>query len=368
MHESEMSNQAKLDRLTGLPEAQWARFSDLHDPEDRWTSARDLDILPSLPSPASRTELQDFSALDLMESTPTRGWSSGTMIAGALGNGSASAKGGTQGGGSGGGSGGGTTFSPYTAGTSGNYNIELTFLGDGWTQAFYDQAKAMADLICTFITDDIADYTLQYRQGRNLISDFIDDIEINLTLRTIDGTGGILGQAGPEYWRPTVDDYHLILEGSVELDSADALTFLNAGLFDDILFHEMLHVIGLGTIWSDRQVVNGYTYTGVEGNDAYRLSGFTGSLLVEDDGGSGTAGGHWEEGSDRTAMNTGNFETGSEIMTGYINDQNWLSWVSIASLEDLGYGTIWDANRTADLASPIALSSITPAATITTLA
>ena len=58
-------------------------------------------------------------------------------------------------------------------------------------------------------------------------------------------------------------------------------------------------------------------------------------LLVETDGGSGTAGGHWDE---ETYMD--------ELMTGYIgylaedgtyDDTNYLSDWSVASLEDLGY-------------------------------
>ena len=52
-------------------------------------------------------------------------------------------------------------------------------------------------------------------------------------------------------------------------------------------------------------------------------------------------------------------------MTGYIDTTNWLSWVTIASLEDLGYGTIWDANWTGWI-DPVALSAITPGASMPT--
>lgn len=347
-----VNTEQQHDWLTGLLDGPWGVNDTSHSPT--W-------LVPDL---GSTTRI--VSDLVLAQTSPGRDWISGVMIPGAFGGGSSSAKGGPKGGGSGGG--GGTSFTPnaYTAGgDSQNYNIELTFLGDGWTEAFYVQAVAMAELICDFITEDIADYTLTYRQGRNIVSDFIDDIEINLTLTNIDGTGGILGQAGPEYWRPTQEDYHLILEGSIELDVADAQSFLNQGLFDDILFHEMLHVIGLGTLWSDKQVTSGYTYTGTEGTDAYRLSGFTGTNpLIEDDGGGGTAGGHWEEGSDRTWMTLLNYPEGSEIMTGYIDTENWLSWVTIASLEDLGYGTVWDADYWSGSINPVALSEIIPGATI----
>jgi hypothetical protein len=345
------------DWLTGL----------LEDPRDQSS----LDHSPTTLVLDLGSTAQIVSGLVLAQTSLGLDWISGVMIPGALSGPVSAARGGTKGGGSGGG--GGTSFTPaiYIAGGdpenyNKDYNIELTFLGDGWTQAFYDQAVAMAELICDVITEDIADYTLTYRQGRNTVSDVIDDIEINLTLTNIDGAGGILGQAGPDYWRPTQEDYHLILEGSIELDVADALNFLSQGLFDDILFHEMLHVIGVGTLWSDKQVTSGYTYTGQEGMDAYVMSGFSGNHpLIEDDGGGGTAGGHWEEGSDRPWMTLAGYPEGSEIMTGYIDSRNWLSWVTIASLEDLGYGTIWDSTWSGSI-NPIALIDITSSATMPT--
>ena len=55
--------------------------------------------------------------------------------------------------------------------------------------------------------------------------------------------------------------------------------------------------------------------------------GGTGFIPVEQDGGSGTAGSHWDE------------ETfGNELMTGYINEgQNYFTAMSAASFDDLGY-------------------------------
>lgn len=54
-------------------------------------------------------------------------------------------------------------------------------------------------------------------------------------------------------------------------------------------------------------------------------------MPVEQDGGPGTRDSHWDE------------ETfGNEIMTGYINNSdNYLSDMTVASLEDLGYDTVW---------------------------
>ncbi len=50
-------------------------------------------------------------------------------------------------------------------------------------------------------------------------------------------------------------------------------------------------------------------------------------IPVEQDGGAGTAGSHWDE------------ETfGNELMTGYINEgENYFTAMSAASFEDIGY-------------------------------
>ena len=52
---------------------------------------------------------------------------------------------------------------------------------------------------------------------------------------------------------------------------------------------------------------------------------------IETDGGPGTAGGHWDDEL---------FE--DELMTGFISDTNYVSSMTIANLEDIGYDTIWD--------------------------
>ena len=71
---------------------------------------------------------------------------------------------------------------------------------------------------------------------------------------TIDGSGGILGQAGPDAVR---SGSYLPYRGSMEFDAADANAYLAAGLFDDIVLHEMLHTVGLGTIWSSKGLISG---------------------------------------------------------------------------------------------------------------
>ena len=66
--------------------------------------------------------------------------------------------------------------------------------------------------------------------------------------------------------------------------------------------------------------------------------GGTGLIPVEQDGGSGTAGSHWDE---ETFVN--------ELLTGYLDDgRNYLTEMSIASFADLGYVVRPDYSNYAD--------------------
>jgi hypothetical protein len=107
----------------------------------------------------------------------------------------------------------------------------------------------------------------------------------------------------------------------MQFDSADALQYQNQGLWNDIVLHEMVHSLGFGTIWSYLGLVSGSTFTGTHAVAAYGKP-----VPVEQDGGGGTAGSHWDEGIFT-----------NEIMTGYIDPSNHISDVTWASLADLGY-------------------------------
>src|SRR5206468_4321942 len=71
-------------------------------------------------------------------------------------------------------------------------------------------------------------------------------IIIYVQLDSIDGPGKILGQAGPclvrdQSLQPGV--------GVMHFDTADVAGLLAAGQFDEVVRHEMGHVLGFGTIW-----------------------------------------------------------------------------------------------------------------------
>jgi hypothetical protein len=111
--------------------------------------------------------------------------------------------------------------------------------------------------------------------------------------------------------------------------------------------HEMLHSIGFGSIWNYTGDIAGAAtadplFTGEGATLAYNemfetVDGALG-VPVEEDGGPGTRDSHWDE-------QTFN----DEIMTGYINGSNYVSPMTVASLEDIGYGTVWDSTRPLDI-------------------
>ena len=225
-------------------------------------------------------------------------------------------------------------LSSYLSGDPGGYNIEINFKGS-WTfdlqQAFIDASELISDIIL----GDIGD--VRYRGG------IIDDIRIDAKLSDIDGVGNILGQAGPTAIR-TAD--YLPATAIMEFDIADADNYntMPSGsegtLWDDIVVHEMLHSIGFGTIWSYLNLLSGAgtsdpRFMGANAIAAYNDSGGTVDGGVQVEGSSYAGPGTRDSHRDEDAF-------GNELMTGYINNSdNYLSNMTIASLEDLDYDTIY---------------------------
>ena len=151
---------------------------------------------------------------------------------------------------------------------------------------------------------------------------------ISAELGSIDGVGGILGQASANnIWSKN----ELTASGTMQFDLADTLKYQASGLWDDIVTHEFMHVLGFGSLWnygSNPLVPTSGQYIGSAALSAYKQVTNANNLYipVETDGGTGTANSHWDE-----------VARGSELMTGYINDTNVLSKYSVMSLADLGY-------------------------------
>jgi len=164
----------------------------------------------------------------------------------------------------------------------------------------------------------------------------VDDLVIFVTLEAIDGPGGVLGSAGPCLVRVGIN--HPVM-GSMRFDTADLATLEGNGLLDEVILHEMGHILGIGTLWptlgllADPAASGGTDphFTGADAIaafDAIGGSSYVGAKVpVEDGGGSGTQDGHWRESV---------FDT--ELMTGWIDaGANLVSLVTVESLDDMGY-------------------------------
>lgn len=233
----------------------------------------------------------------------------------------ASAKGGPGGGGGGGG--GTTSFAPYTSGpatASAGYNITIEFKGS-WTQDLYNIFVSAADRLTALIVGEIPDVTVYGGKGGPKA---VDDILITAELGNIDGLYGVLGQAGPTSVRTNGS---LPATATMKFDIVD-VNAMGLDAFADVVLHEMAHSLGLGSIWDRLGLVSNGLYTGANALAEFIEMGGSGNgIPVEQDGGAGTAGSHWDE------------ETfNNELMTGYINEgENPFSEMSAASFADLGY-------------------------------
>lgn len=148
----------------------------------------------------------------------------------------------------------------------------------------------------------------------------------------IDGRGGILGQAGPTKVRQ-VDG--LPLAGIMEFDTHDIVRMEINGSLQSLLMHEMAHVLGFGTLFGLHKLVQSNRFIGSNASREY--GDLTGkppeSVPLEDDGGPGTQGGHWEE-----------EVFGHELMTGYLSGSHQpFSRISVGAFEDLGYDVDYSA-------------------------
>ena len=169
----------------------------------------------------------------------------------------------------------------------------------------------------------------------------IDDLVIIADGADIDGPSKVLGQAGPTRLRPAEAGAAAFLpaEGRMSFDTADLAQMERDGTLNDVITHEMGHVLGIGSVWTQKGLLAGAgssnpTFTGEGASREYRaLRGDGEAVPVENMGGPGTVDSHW-----RDAV------FGNELLSGFISASgNPMSRVTIASLGDLGYAVDLDA-------------------------
>ncbi len=238
------------------------------------------------------------------------------------------------------------------------YDIEVRFINTptAGQQAAFDSAEAKWERI---IYGDLPSQpTGSLNPGwcgasTPAIDETVDDIIIYAELKFIDGPFNILGQAAPCAFRAGSS---LPVLGIMVFDTSDLTNLANNGQLDDVILHEMGHVLGVGTLWDNfgflelpsdtapAPIVDTH-FDGPLGLAAFEDIGGSNYNLgnkvpVENDNGTfgfGSLNGHWRE----SVVNT-------EIMSPSINGgvPNPLSVLTVASIADLGYVSNYGAADT----------------------
>lgn len=219
------------------------------------------------------------------------------------------------------------------AATDSPFTIEIRFLG-GLTDSQQEAFAGAADRWARVIVGDLPDIEVD--------GEVVDDVLILAQGQAIDGTGGILGQAGPTHIRVAPDGSWLQpCKGHMAFDTADLAAMEAQGTLLDVITHEMGHVLGNGgAVWEQKGLVSppgeapdalvNPVFTGPAAMEQYGLLlGDQGPqpVPVENQGGPGTARAHWRESV-----------FANELMTGFVDaPPNPLSRLTVAGLQDLGY-------------------------------
>jgi len=189
----------------------------------------------------------------------------------------------------------------------------------------------------------------------------LDDVVIFVSIEEIDGPFNVLGSAGPCFIR---NSNNLTTVGAMRFDVADLDRMAMNDQLEDVIVHEMGHVLGIGTLWGTKGFLQnaapvGQTAPGPDThfngplaiaafNTAGGLNRTAGQKVpVENVGNGGSINGHWRE----SVMDR-------ELMTPFIDATNALSIISVQSLADLGYEVSNDAAEAYTVPSPNAVPGL----------
>lgn len=211
----------------------------------------------------------------------------------------------------------------------GRFDIEVRGLetaSPGVRAAFVDAAQRWESVIVGDMPD------IRQRDGS-----VIDDLIIDATIGVIDGAGAgsfnTLGFANSTEIRP---DSFIPYRGIMRFDSFDLAELQSSGGLNDIILHEMGHVLGVGTVWNSLGLLTGRgsrnpRFVGEMATAEYNRIFETNNLSVPvaNTGGGGTRDVHWREGV-----------LGNELMTGLAPDGGTpapLSGITVGQFGDIGY-------------------------------
>lgn len=255
------------------------------------------------------------------------------------------------------------TVTSCGAAPAGDYVLEVRYVGAAPNQAVQDAfscavARLRAAIRGSLSTVAFANQDISGCSPGVVLNENVPGLLILARIEAIDGPGAVLGSAGPCFLR---NSNLLPVVGRMRFDEADMQGLVEDGSLASVVLHEMLHVLGIGTIWDPgfKNLIAGI------GTVPRFLGPLARQACVEEHGGAtpcanwvpvedcaglspalgcgvGTINTHWKETI---------FET--ELMTGYLDAVfNPFSAMTIQSLADMGYSV--DADQGNDYTVPSA--------------
>src|SRR5262249_55844880 len=119
------------------------------------------------------------------------------------------------------------------------FSIEVRFMGGlnaAQQAAFSNAAKRWAQVV-------VGDFP-----SVNVDGEVINALVIEASGKNIDGPGNILGESAPTALLPN----GLRAKGMMEFATADLAEMEADGTLGSVILHEMGHVLGIGTIWTEK--------------------------------------------------------------------------------------------------------------------
>src|SRR5688572_19223368 len=153
----------------------------------------------------------------------------------------------------------GGLFTTVTSSVTTDFNVDVRFFGptaSDEAQAAFIEAAAR---IKATIVGDIPDVNIPVlRSGAGIdisfcgvdviVNEIVDDVLIYASVAPIDGREKVLASASVCVIR---NQSRMATIGVMKFDVDDIGDLLSSGRLQNVVLHEMLHVVGVGTIWAD---------------------------------------------------------------------------------------------------------------------